>query len=164
MHTNEKTVAKILFIVAVLCGLSALSLADVVAGNGPSPLIIFDGSKDFSTSSVEFGTVYRGPVHFTHGRHINEHAVSCGKCHHDDSGEPINDLEFGDGVDTCTDCHYEETLLRGKALEGMSQEEVIEHYPNAMHELCISCHKEMNNKTHTLSAPEACRSCHGVKK
>ncbi len=124
------------------------------------PLIVFDGYEESSKSLNDFETVYRGPVSFTHGKHVDDYKLECGQCHHDDSGEPLKDFRPSDEIDNCIDCHYLEGLLRGQILAETSQEEVLEHYPNAIHQMCISCHQERNNLTHTLFAPEACRGCH----
>lgn len=128
--------------------------------DGLPSLIEFEGSRESGESSVDFKSIYQGRVVFAHGNHVKEYKVECGQCHHDDSGDPLTDLTPGDETNACIDCHYEENLLRGSSLEGVSREERLEHYPNAMHDMCISCHQVYNNQNHTMGAPEACRGCH----
>ena len=125
-------------------------------------VIIFDGSGDGAVSTSAFETVYRGEVSFSHGKHVEIYRLECGRCHHDDNGEPLNDTDLSGGINRCADCHFKDGLLRGQALAKASEGEILEHYPNAMHKMCIGCHKERNNRTHTLFAPEACRGCHAT--
>lgn len=151
---------RILLIIIALAILLPLTSINLFAADALRSVIIFDGSKGTTESLDDFKSVYRGPVTFTHEKHVKEYKLECGQCHHDGSGDPLTDMESDEEIDRCTDCHDQEGLLRGQALDDASPDEVLEHYPNAMHQLCISCHKEHNNRTHTLSANEACRGCH----
>lgn len=144
----------------VFSGLYMLTASYSLAEGTLPSLIKFDGAGESSISLSDFETIYRGPVSFTHGKHVNDYKLECGKCHHDDSGEPLDDLTPGDEINSCTDCHDKDGLIRRPVQAGLSQEEILEHYPNAMHQRCIGCHMEQNNQTHSMNAPEACRRCH----
>lgn len=157
---NNVNWIRLLVIIIILAALLPLTSINLFAAEALRPLIIFDGSTETAKSFTDFPSVYRGSVTFTHEKHVKEYKIECGKCHHDGSGDPLTDIEPGEEIDRCIDCHDQDGLLRGKALDAASPEEILEHYPNAMHQLCISCHKEHNNQTHTLFAPEACRGCH----
>lgn len=123
--------------------------------------IVFKGSKDDSVSAAYFKTNYRGKVTFTHSKHIADYKIPCGKCHHDDSGEPLTNLKVGDELaGSCTDCHTEVVLLRGKSLRDTPPDELTDYYPNMIHKMCIGCHMKHNNKNHTFTVPEACYGCH----
>lgn len=159
-ESREVRLIRVIAILIVLACLLPLTSIKLFAAEALSAVIVFDGSKGETESLTEFKSVYRGPVTFTHEKHAKEYKIECGKCHHDGSGDPLTDIEPGEEIDRCIDCHDQEGLLRGQALDDASPEEVLEHYPNAMHQLCISCHKEHNDRTHTLFAPEACRGCH----
>ena len=137
-----------------------MTAAHLFAAGTIRSTIEFDGADETSHDLSAFGSAYQGPVSFSHGKHAADYKVTCGQCHHDDSGEPLADLTPGEEISRCTDCHDQAGLLRGKALADASEEDILPHYPNAMHKLCIGCHKEQNNRTHSMNAPEACRGCH----
>jgi len=140
-------------------GLFTLTAGNPMAEGILPPHIVFDGAGESVESLSYFETVYRGPVSFTHGKHVKEYKLECGQCHHDDSGEPLADLTPGEEINRCIDCHDKDGLIRGRAPD-VSQEEILKHYPNAMHQMCIGCHWGQNNRTHSMNAPEACRGCH----
>ncbi len=106
----------------------------------------------------------KGPVKFTHKKHVEEHKLACGECHHDDQGKPRNDLKEGDTVKKCFDCHNKPGELKGKKAKGKSKKEKLAYHANALHKNCIGCHKAYNKKHKTKAAPQKCTGCHPKKK
>lgn len=102
----------------------------------------------------------KGIVQFTHKKHAEEYKISCGDCHHDDSGAPLADLKMGDEVSSCAECHSK----TGKPEKGISKEEKREFHKEALHDNCISCHKDHNKKNKTKAAPASCGQCHPKNK
>lgn len=153
--------AKIIFSVIAFTGISVIFNLDLLAAGDIAPVIKFQAAGASVQKPLhDFPTVYRGEVTFAHEKHSQSLQGDCGKCHHDGDGEPLADVDAVNEAGGCADCHSEESLLRGKALDSVSPEEALEHTPNAMHRLCVGCHRKSNNETNALSAPEACRACH----
>ncbi|HKJ98293.1 MAG TPA: cytochrome c3 family protein [Desulfotignum sp.] len=97
------------------------------------------------------------PVTFTHKKHAEDYGISCGECHHDENGEPL-ELTMGDDVQPCYECHniFEKTKE--------NRRDIMVH-ENAMHGNCRDCHKEVNieagdPKGRTGPAPTSCNDCH----
>ena len=112
-------------------------------------------------------------VDFTHKKHNEEYKIGCGECHHDDKGQPLNDLKMGDDVQGCIACHKLPGQMPGKLKKEMkaakaSKKEIdakeLEYHAEAIHANCISCHKDYNKKNKTKAAPQACTKCHPKKK
>jgi hypothetical protein len=103
-------------------------------------------------------------VTFTHEKHIKEHKIACGECHHDDKGKPL-DLKEGDNVKSCFECHNKPGEIKGKEAKGLSKEEKLAYHANALHENCISCHRQYNkdHKDSETKAPQKCTDCHPKK-
>ena len=95
---------------------------------------------------------------FTHKKHYEEYEIGCGECHHDENGEPLTDLKPGDPVESCIACHDKP----GKAPRGekLSKSEELQYHTEALHENCISCHREYNRENNTKDAPQTCGQCH----
>lgn len=155
-----KKTTTVLYVTGFL-SIAAITALNLFADEGVEPVITFEAASRSTLESLQdFPTAYRGEVNFTHAKHIQSLQGDCGKCHHDEGGDPVSDADEANEAGSCADCHQEEGLLRGKALSAASPDEILEHTPNAMHQLCVGCHKTSNNKAQTLSAPEACRTCH----
>jgi len=100
-----------------------------------------------------------GIVMFDHKKHYNAepdgYGIGCGKCHHDDSGQPL-ELKEGDSVQGCFECHSEPGNARKPA--DMSRDEwdvaKLDYYKEALHANCIDCHKEAG------AGPVKCMECH----
>jgi len=153
--------AKIIFSVIGFIGIIVICSVNIAAAEGVAPVIRFEGACGSNQESYQdFPTVYRGEVTFTHKRHIQLSKGDCGRCHHDGDGDPVTGGDEVDEAVSCADCHGEEGLMRGNALDNASPDEVLEQTPNAMHMLCVGCHKKSNNGAHALNAPESCRGCH----
>ncbi len=97
------------------------------------------------------------PVTFTHKKHTEDYGISCGDCHHDENGEPL-ELKMGDDVHPCYECHniFEKTKE--------NRRDIMVH-ENAMHGNCRECHKEVNieagdPKGRKGPAPTSCTQCH----
>lgn len=102
----------------------------------------------------------KGTVDFTHQKHVADHKIACGECHHDDKGQPLTALKEGDDVKACIDCHNKPGELKGKDAKGMSKTERLAYHSEALHDNCIECHKEHNKKNNTKAAPQKCTECH----
>ncbi|HKK99237.1 MAG TPA: cytochrome c3 family protein [Desulfotignum sp.] len=97
------------------------------------------------------------PVTFTHKKHAEDYEITCGECHHDENGEPL-ELTMGDHVQPCYECHniFEKTKE--------NRRDIMVH-ENAMHGNCRDCHKEVNieagdPKGRKGPAPTSCTQCH----
>ncbi len=149
----------------IVCCISLLSFANIDADTIVPDIIKFSGSTGIETRTGEgFSSVYEGPVSFAHKRHMAVLGPGCGNCHHDDEGKPCIDLKSGDEVIRCIECHPKKGIIRGKAESGLSDEDMIEYRANAMHRLCLGCHKEFNWKHHNTKSPMSCATCHEMLK
>ena len=95
-------------------------------------------------------------VEFTHKKHVEDYAISCGECHHDDKGKAL-DLKMGDDVQSCAECH-------NKLKKKKKDKKNIMVHENALHKNCITCHKDYNKektgKKNKGPAPAKCGECH----
>ena len=112
-------------------------------------------------------------VDFSHKKHNEEYKIGCGECHHDDKGQPLNNLKMGDEVQACIACHKLPGQMPGKLKKEMkaakaSKKEIdakkMEYHAEAIHANCIGCHKAYNKKNKTKAAPQSCTKCHPKKK
>lgn len=109
----------------------------------------------------------QGIVIFTHKKHVEEHKIGCGDCHHDKDGKPLTDLKVGDDVQSCLACHVKGQADRA-ALRGMSpdqrKKEEVKYYYGAIHENCQGCHEKYNEEKagdkRKGPAPVSCTQCH----
>ena len=101
---------------------------------------------------------------FTHQKHIEDHKIACGECHHDDQGKPLNDLKEGDEVKSCFACHNKPGELKGRKAKGLSKAEKLAYHANALHDNCIDCHRKYNRENKTKAAPQKCTDCHPRQK
>ena len=104
----------------------------------------------------------KGIVQFTHKKHTADYNISCGECHHDNNGKPLN-LKEGDDVEGCGDCHSN----FGKAKKMKKAEKIKKYHKEALHANCIICHKAFNKKKTGKKtkgpAPASCKKCHPKK-
>lgn len=100
---------------------------------------------------------------FTHKKHAVDYKITCGECHHNDKGEPLNDLKDGDDVQKCIDCHKKPGEIKGKKAKGLSKKEKREFHANAVHDNCLGCHRKFNKEKKTKAAPVKCTQCHPKK-
>jgi len=101
----------------------------------------------------------KGTIEFSHKKHAEEYKAVCGECHHDKDGKAL-ELKEGDNVQRCIECHKKPGELKGKKAEGLTDIQKHEYHANALHDNCIGCHKEYNDKTKTKKAPVTCTKCH----
>ncbi len=109
---------------------------------------------DYSFDDVDPIKIYAGPVVFSHANHVTDYGLSCNDCHHTLEDEDTN-VEGH-----CRDCHTEAGFVRGKEAEGLSEEELNEHYLNALHVQCIGCHKKKKVENRKRKIPVGCTQCH----
>ncbi|MBU1342968.1 MAG: cytochrome c family protein [Proteobacteria bacterium] len=100
-------------------------------------------------------------VQFTHQTHIDKYSKSCGDCHHDKEGKPLN-LKPDDAVAGCIECHTETQKVKGEKLE--PAEKIKKYHQEALHANCIDCHKTYNIEKGDPKgkgpAPVLCNQCH----
>ena len=97
------------------------------------------------------------PLPFTHKKHAEDYKISCGECHHDKDGKPL-ELKMGDDVQKCSECH-------NKFKKDKNNKKDIMVHQNALHGNCVGCHKEINKKAGDPKgmkgpAPATCGKCH----
>lgn len=130
---------------------------------------IYAGSsvKDVITlNSPEYAEHTKGLVEFSHKKHAADYGASCGDCHHDDKGKPL-DLKEGDAVQRCVECH-KETGKKPKGEKLKKKEKIMKYQKEALHANCIDCHKADNKKKGLKknspdAAPTTCKNCHPKK-
>jgi hypothetical protein len=113
---------------------------------------------NYSFDEVDSIKIYAGPVVFSHAKHVTDYGLSCNACHHTLENEEMEVEEH------CSDCHTEPGFVRGKEAEELSEDELIEHYLNALHVQCIGCHKQKKIETRQRKIPVGCTQCHDRRK
>jgi len=121
----------------------------------------------------EYKKYTRPIVEFHHKKHAEEYAAKfpdfykngCGECHHDANGKPLTNLQPGDHVKRCIECHTKPGELTGRKAKGLSEKQLLEYQANAFHENCRGCHRAYNKKYKLKSkdegyAPTTCSKCH----
>jgi hypothetical protein len=128
--------------------------------------IIYAGNQvadEFELKSPEYEKHTKGIVKFTHKKHIEEYGASCGECHHDDKGKPL-DLKMGDDVQRCIECHTKPgekpKKKKGEKAPKLTKAQKLEYHAEALHMNCKDCHKKFNKKNKTKAAPTTCTKCH----
>ena len=117
-------------------------------------------ADSFVIESPEYTKRTRNNIEFTHEKHITEYNIACGECHHDENNEPLKNLKLGDDVQRCIECHKKLGRKRAPKGEKWSKTQLMEYHANAVHENCITCHREHNKKNKTKAAPTNCKACH----
>lgn len=144
--------------------------------------IMFAGGSIYAATAVQdvikmehkaYSEHTKGIVEFSHKKHNEEYKIGCGDCHHDDKGKPLSNLKHGDDVKGCIECHKIPGQMPGDLKKEMKEKKVskkeiaakeMEYHAEAIHENCISCHKEYNKKNKTKAAPQTCTTCHPKEK
>ena len=128
----------------IAAGIYAASAPDVISMNNPI-----------------YKKHTKGIVQFSHKKHSTDYKAGCGECHHDDKGQPLNNLKDGDPVESCAKCHKE----TGEKEKGLKKKEKIKRYhEEALHANCRDCHKKWNKENKSKAAPTKCTECHPKKK
>ena len=103
----------------------------------------------------------KGIVLFTHKKHIQEYAIACGDCHHDEKGTPL-ELSEKDPVQSCIECHKGTQKPKDEQLS--KEEKIAKYHFEAIHANCIECHKSYNiekgDPKGKKPAPVSCNNCH----
>lgn len=110
----------------------------------------------------------KGIVMFSHKKHAEEYGATCGECHHDDKGKPL-ELKAGDDVQSCLECHKETGKISKADKKMKKAEKVMKYHKEALHKNCKDCHKAFNKKNklkknNPKAAPTTCKQCHPKKK
>nr|WP_320192188.1 cytochrome c3 family protein [uncultured Desulfobacter sp.] len=101
----------------------------------------------------------KGSVGFPHGLHFQ---FACKECHHDWDGESE--------VEACSSCHNE---TEPSGSRNIKNEENVMYYLAAYHNVCITCHRDIDKKRRAAmaegkidkadlpkAAPVNCNGCH----
>ena len=94
-------------------------------------------------------------VIFNHAEHAGGYRIACIRCHHT--------LEEGATAveENCVDCHADTDLRKYFAPRpSMSPEKRLEYHILALHDQCITCHKEIRKSDSYAVPPVACFGCH----
>lgn len=161
---NDETMNKKTCFSLVIAGALFFFAAAINAGTSVPDVIKMksDGYKKHTYNIVEF----------THKKHVDQYKASCGECHHDQNGKPLENLKTGDHVQKCIECHKIPSR-KPKAKKGapkLSDKERREYHAEALHDNCKECHKDFNKKVQKKTgkkggAPVSCNKCHpGGKK
>jgi hypothetical protein len=112
-------------------------------------------------NTPEYASHTKPIVKFTHQKHMEAYSKSCGDCHHDNTGKPL-DLKPGDPVARCIQCHKETKKKKGENLE--KSEKIRIYHDEALHANCTGCHKAYNiekgDPKGLAPAPASCKACH----
>jgi cytochrome c553 len=147
---------KSLLLVLSLLGIAILFISAGIYAGTTAPDVIKMENKIYDKHT-------KGIVEFTHKKHVADYKGTCGECHHDANGKPL-DLKEGDPVQGCAECHKKPGLApKGKDAPKLTPKQKLEYHAEAIHENCIGCHKESNKKTGTKNAPTSCAKCHPKK-
>jgi hypothetical protein len=150
------------FTIAALVGLATVFIAAGIYAGTEVPDVITMQNKAYEKHT-------KGIVEFTHKKHVEEYKAACGDCHHDDKGQPLTDLQMGDNVDPCITCHKIPGTVPGelkkewretKMPKAEQKKRELEYHAEALHQNCITCHKDFNKKNNTKAAPVTCTTCH----
>ncbi|MDY0163779.1 cytochrome c3 family protein [Desulfobotulus sp.] len=154
MHPRKKKK----LILAVFGSAALLCAAAIALASGPGKTEVSDVIEMKNPIYQEH---QRSIVSFTHKKHAEDYGISCGECHHDDKGQPL-DLKMGDPVQSCAACHsIPGERPKGKDAPRLSKQERLAYHAEAIHENCISCHREVNQKTGDRTrTPVMCNQCH----
>lgn len=140
-------------IIAIFISALAAAITPVIGANEDTPEVF-----DYAFKNVDPIKIHAGPVTFNHAHHAVDYKVSCRACHHTLEEEETTVTEL------CKDCHPEPGFIRGKAAEEMAEDELMEHYLNALHAQCIDCHLEKKVENRKRIIPVGCTQCHDRSK
>jgi hypothetical protein len=143
-----------------LAGVCLFPLVNALAEEKVPEIVYFQGNpegggaKDFNPSANT------GQVVFLHTKHSKQYTKGCGACHRDEEREPIKAYDPVE-IFACIECHDGEgSIIYPIAEDTNSEVEFIENRADAIHMLCVNCHKNHNAKKQSEIAPEVCRQCH----
>lgn len=141
---------KKLLTLLLAAGISVLFFATgLYAGTEFSDEITIDYNK---YEKRMFGPSERNFIKFPHKNHNIDYEISCDECHH-------IDLEIGDNVKSCAECHIELKVTK-------KNRKSIMLLRNAYHASCRECHKTFNKEAgdprgfDESAPPTSCSECH----
>lgn len=141
----------ILLVTAIAVGV--LFMAVAIAGTAAPDVIKME-------NKIYEGKHEKGIVEFTHKKHATDYKATCGECHHDKEGKPL-ELKEGDDVQGCAECHSKAgEKPKGKDAPKLTKQQELEYHAEALHDNCKGCHKEFNKKNNSKAAPTTCTKCH----
>jgi hypothetical protein len=147
---KEMKKGSLLFVTAIAVGV--LFIAVAIAGTTASDVIKME-NKIYEKHD-------KGIVEFSHKKHATDYKATCGECHHDKEGKPL-ELKEGDDVQSCAECHSKAgEKPKGKDAPKLTDKQELEYHAEAVHDNCQGCHKEHNKKNNTKAAPTTCTKCH----
>jgi hypothetical protein len=131
-----------------------------------TPVKEMDASQSQKTeaSPSETITIYaklfkkhtKGPVTFTHGKHVEDYKIACQECHHVyQNGKNVWKKEMK--VEKCEVCHNEPTVKREHTLPPDLKKKNLKL---AFHNNCRACHKKTKKENPETKAPTKCGECH----
>jgi hypothetical protein len=156
-------------ITALILGVAILFVsAGIYAASAPDVIPLKDPSYEKHT---------KGIVQFEHKKHWDDYSKAypdlypskCGVCHHDENGEPLTELEDGQPVQKCIECHKIPGQVpskvkkewREKKIKGAEKKKLeLQYHAEAVHDNCKDCHKKFNKKYKPKKAPTTCAKCH----
>jgi hypothetical protein len=150
------------FTIAALVSLATVFIAAGIYAGTAVPDVITMQNKAYEKHT-------KGIVEFSHKKHVEEYKAACGDCHHDDQGKPLTALKEGDNVEACITCHKTPGTVPGelkkewretKVPKAEQEKRKLEFHAEAVHQNCITCHKDFNKKNNTKAAPVTCTTCH----
>ncbi len=99
----------------------------------------------------------KGPVKFSHEKHVKEHKIACTECHHVYvNGKNV--WKEGQPVKKCSECHNPIKKKGQKPMDLM----------HAYHKNCMGCHKQLAKEGKISKAEykklRRCNTCHQKKK
>jgi len=143
-----------LLCLAAIIGIVTLVCAAGIYAGTTMPDVIKMDNKAYAKHT-------KGIVQFDHKKHVEEYKLGCGECHHDENGEPRDNLKAGDTVQGCIECHKKPgERPKGEGAPKLSKEERLAYHAEALHYNCKDCHKAYNKKNNTKAAPTTCSKCH----
>ena len=119
----------------------------------------------FKMETKEYKKHKKSLVEFSHKKHNIDYKISCGDCHHDKDGKPL-DIKMGDDVQRCVECHSKlgQAPKSKDKKKKLSKKAKRDYHAEAVHQNCIDCHKAFKKETKKKTAPTSCTKCHPKKK
>ena len=129
-------------LIAVFVGMLFLSVGVLVAADTPVDVTL--EGKDYKKDK-------KGPVKFTHEKHVKNYKIACVECHHIYK-DGKNVWKEGDEVKKCSACH-DPIKKKGKVMK----------LQNAYHRNCKNCHKALKKEGKPTGPFRKCNDCHAKK-
>lgn len=129
--------------------IATAALAALVLCAFTLPGLAQDAVMKLNNTKAYAGGKQRGPVTFTHDKHIGS-GYECTACHHKyDPKQPGKNLWTEGDETSCQACHGGAKPTAKTALR------------ESYHKLCVDCHEKTPPAKHDFG-PRACAGCHAV--